>query len=211
MSQLDLRSLDLLFFAGDGTMSSLIQYIGVRKIPRSARIMGTWSHVGLVVYSDVLDDPQLVPGQPYIWESTWSGGVQLRPLDDVLATYDGRIAHARLMRNPLYPSGIMYLRKRFTDLYRELNGRPFGRNPFTYIASVLPWMRRFCHRSTTDDGSALFCSELVAHVYRGLGVLPGNVRTEYVLPMDFLPGYDADRVIPPDLLAMPLMMIKGSL
>ena len=42
-----------------------------------------------------------------------------------------------------------------------------------------------------DTGKWLFCSELVAMIYKKLGLFPPNVEPKNVVPMDFI-GYDVD-------------------
>jgi hypothetical protein len=59
---------------------------------------------------------------------------------------------------------------------------------------------------TPQESKWLFCSELVANVYRDMGILPGNVDPKDVLPCDFLPSsagsgntygtMDADKKVP---------------
>jgi hypothetical protein len=50
------------------------------------------------------------------------------------------------------------------------------------------------NESTSVDDS-YFCSELIAYIYKELGILNSDIEPEYVVPMDFL-GYDTDKQIP---------------
>lgn len=108
--------LDLVLFAGKDFVSSTI-----RKLQNKKLQIGDFSHVGVVVSSDILPHvKQLQPGEWYVWESTSSLrlpgfenevpdvfgnhklGVQIRNLKKVLDIYNGDIYIAKLKNNPLY-------------------------------------------------------------------------------------------------------------
>ena len=95
-----LRPFDLVAFRGTDCVSGCIRCLELNR-PCGGRIRsGDFSHVGMIVTSDILDDVRCVPGKLYIWESTMSGkladgvnnvngqqflGVQLRDFDQVVS------------------------------------------------------------------------------------------------------------------------------
>jgi hypothetical protein len=110
-----LRPLDLIVFRGSEFVSDAIAM--VQKLRFGS---GDWSHVGLVVTTDLIPIKNGKPGELYIWESTMSGklsdgvnnietnrgtfGVQIRNLADVIDKYDlsadSRIGWCTLLNNP---------------------------------------------------------------------------------------------------------------
>jgi len=205
------RPLDLLFFNAGDLIADSIRWLQRRNLRPGA---GRFSHVGLVVTSEILDDPRLEEGKLYVWESTMSGrltggvldidgheflGVQLRALDDVLVAYDrphdACVAIARLdtkHRAELESHGMDLVQERFTSIFRRYNGTPYETNPISLVSSILRWLR--CVRDNGDDGpnTHLFCSELAARCYCDLGIFDATrVRPENVVPEDFL-GLDTD-------------------
>jgi len=226
----ELQSLDLLLFRGSDAISDFIRLLeGHFLEPTSTLLDGAekyqgspdeFSHVGMVVRPDILDDPRTQPGAVYVWESTMSGtlgdgaynidgvsylGVQLRDLGRVVADYDAP-PDTRLAVAPLRPEvraavfgekgeRLPEVRQRFTALFKDLNGRRYDANPGSLAGAMVPPLRIF--RDGAEDflgtHNWLFCSELVALVYRELGVFPAEVRPRNVIPMDLL-GFDADGV-----------------
>jgi hypothetical protein len=110
-----LRPLDLIVFRGSGFVSDAI--VMVEKLRLGS---ADWSHVGMVVTTDLIPIKNGKPGELYIWESTMSGelsdgvnnvetgkgtfGVQIRNLADVIDKYDAsvdsRIGWCALLNNP---------------------------------------------------------------------------------------------------------------
>jgi hypothetical protein len=211
-----LKPLDLVLFSGGDFVSGFIKYIekkSVRKSPPGQ----IFSHVGIIVTSDILDHPQVLPGKIYILESTMSGklgqhvysigregkpflGVQLRDFDALLPAYDQpnntAIAIAPLQKNISDPK----IKETFTHLFNQVNGIKYDVNFLSLLASAVPRLRverdmteKLLGTTTVDSDKPgwLFCSELVALVYRKLGIFPDTVNPENVLPMDFL-GCDSD-------------------
>lgn len=116
------QPLDLIAFSGSDIVSEAIKIIQEFKLGN-----GTFSHVGIVVDSEILPDIQeLIPGRLYVWESTMTYplpidgldnvtpdvfgnprfGVQIRDLEEVVSTYtsDGtsRVAVCPLIDNPWF-------------------------------------------------------------------------------------------------------------
>lgn len=110
-----LRPLDLIVFRGNELVSDAIAMVQWFHFGS-----GEWTHVGLVVTTDIVPIKNGKPGELYIWESTMSGqlgdgvnnfetnestfGVQIRNLADVIDKYDmssrSRIGWCALLNNP---------------------------------------------------------------------------------------------------------------
>jgi hypothetical protein len=111
-----LRPLDLVLFSGNSIVSKTICLMEKGKLG-----LGTISHVGIIVSSDVLPHiKELKPGKFYIWESTSKKqtlfrkglkdiygknrfGVQIRELESVVYDYlkfQGRVFWGKLINNP---------------------------------------------------------------------------------------------------------------
>jgi hypothetical protein len=60
-----------------------------------------------------------------------------------------------------------------------------------------------------DVDDSYFCSELVAYIYKELGILAATITPEWVVPMDFL-GYDRDGEIPNCVEYFPIKILPPS-
>lgn len=215
-----IKPLDLLLFKGSDFISDTIRFLQKKQL-RPDSVAGykldadAFSHVGLVVTSEILDDDRLEEGVLYVFESTMSGrltdgvvniegegflGVQLRELDLVVQCYDkpedSRIAVAPIKQNILQEVWGGYspeLKKAFTTLFGLYNGNRYDANFYTLFASLNRCMRpvreEIEHVAGTEEW--LFCSELVALIYRELKFLPKSVEPDNFVPMDFV-GFDDD-------------------
>ncbi len=213
-----LKSFDLILFKGGDFISDFIRFLEKRKLNKTSssgyRLSSSeFSHVGMIVKSDILNDSRLKDDKVYIWESTMSGrlgegvtnidgesflGVQLRDFDKVFDKYnepaDTRIAVAHLLdecREKVM--GFENTRELFTALFERLNGVRYDANPYSLFSSLISCIR--CGRDEVEEMTGtedwLFCSELVAVVYKSMGILAQSVEPKDVVPMDFL-GYDSD-------------------
>lgn len=217
----NIRSLDLVFFRGSDYVSDLIRYVEGRKLCNTGKFKiqpDAFSHVGIIVKSDILDDPRLDDDKVYIWESTMSGilndgvtnidgrsflGVQLRDFHEVVEKYgsipDTKIAIAPLdesyreLLNEIERENEISIKEAFTNLFNDLNGTFYDVNPVSLFSSIFKRCR-MC-RSNSEKfwktENYLFCSELVATIYRHMGIFPYSVNPKNVVPMDFL-GFDDD-------------------
>ena len=208
-----LRPFDPIFFRGSDFISKTIMKI--EKIGNRIERSGDFSHVGMIVTSDILDDSRLIPGKKYIWESTMSGklgggnnningksylGVQLRDFDELIVLYDApnntSIAVGTLFEHPLdkYPADIM--KNIFTPFFKKYDGRRYDANLFSLLSAICPGLRfmrkkieKICH---TEDW--LFCSELLAMTYIHLNIYPSTLNPKNVVPRDIVcPEADTDR------------------
>jgi len=194
--KMEFQPLDVIFFRGDGIFSKVIRLYEQHghKIPN----MSEFSHVGMVVTSEILEHPKIVPGQLYILESivashriptiegTLRSGTQLRNLDQVVTSFDQspktKIAWARLIKRP----NPHNLKTRFTQIFDKYNKTSYDINPYSLQSSVFPFMRPLRKHVTKICNSHdwYFCSELIANIYKDLGVYPTTVNPEDVLPRD---------------------------
>lgn len=169
----DLETGDIVLFSGRSLSARLVQgFTG-----------SYWSHVGLVLR---------LPGWrgPLLWECTRASpvadirrgtpldGVQLVPLAGKLADYTGEVAARRLL-----DAGAGHARyQRMRPLLRDWHARPY-RN---FLAkAVQAWWS-----GEEDDLQGIrggFCSELVAEVYKQLGLLPAQRPSRAFVPRDFGP------------------------
>jgi len=218
----DIRPLDLVMFKGGDFVSDIIRYLEKKKGSKISSsgyktVSDAFSHVGIVVNRYILDDPRLEYGKLYIWESTMSGrltdgvynienesylGVQLRDLDDVIRAYDSdentQIAFCPIKEEflDIWIENECILKQRFTTLFIKYNGIRYDANFYSLASSMFKCLRPM--RDNVEDITGtkmwLFCSELVAMIYKELGFFSENVEPKNVVPMDFL-GYDADSSI----------------
>jgi hypothetical protein len=196
----EIKPLDIILFKGPDFVSNLIRCMEGFKVGTN-----TFSHAGMIVTSDILNDPRLEKGKLYIWESTMSGklgegvtnidgksflGVQLRDFEEVLKKYDEnpktRIALCRL-KEGVCPIKDNELKDKFTDIFDKYNGTFYDANIFSLMGALFPWCRPI--RTATEHNKIkdwLFCSELVALCYKELGIYPEEVNPKDVVPVDFL-------------------------
>jgi hypothetical protein len=216
-----IKPLDLVMFKGGDFVSDFIRFLEKSKNKNIHNKKyydlecDAFSHVGIVVNDEILNDPRIKPGKLYIWESTMSGklsdgvynideksylGVQLRDLDEVVKAYsldkDTDIAFCSLKDSVLSHYKNEYaalLKQRFTTLFIRYNGVRYDANLYSLSSSIFTCLRS--KRDEVEDACNseewLFCSELVAIIYRELGFIPKNVDPKNVVPMDFV-GYDVD-------------------
>lgn len=146
-------------------------------------------------------------------------GVQLRDLETVVKRYISsdktKVAWCRLLDNPFDESGARGLVKQlFTRLFTKYYGIKYDLDAVDLLAAIFPALRdareikdimetKLCkllsHFTDVDVKSCpsgwQFCSELVANIYKGLGIMEDRVDTRNVLPVDFF-GDDADDELP---------------
>lgn len=207
-----LRAFDPVFFRGSDFVSNTISTLE-KFHDRYARA-GDFTHVGMIVTSEILQHDLVLPGKFYVWESTMGGklggdvyniygktvlGVQLRDFDELIISYDKsnvtHIAVGNLINNPIDHRPIEELKQQFTQYFNEIDGRMYNLNLFSLLSALCPplrWARKkiekICHTE-----SWLFCSELVAVIYVKLGIYPGTINPENVVPRDIaFPEADTD-------------------
>jgi hypothetical protein len=230
-----LKPFDLVLFSGGDEVSAFIKFVQYRSLKDNTDGLvppGEYSHVGMIVTSDICEHPNILPNKFYVLESTMSGkygqklgnidgfknniyggflGVQIRDFEELYPRYlkggDTHIGYAKLRNNPIDDPNVdkPALKLKFTnDVYYAYNGITYDANCFSLLSSLVP-----CIRCIRDDVEKLlgtedwlFCSELIALVYKVMGILPDSVNVKNVVPMDFI-GYDNDGDIPLNIFELP--------
>lgn len=142
-------------------------------------------------------------------------GVQIRVLKDVLESYTNAetkalVAWVPLKDNPWScPEDRKRISKLVKKLHKEVGCKTYELNFLELAASLFPILRVFRKKLEWvedatynalrsfdivegDGGDAFyFCSELVAYIYKKLGIVSQDIKPSEVVPMDFL-GYDKD-------------------
>jgi len=214
---------DCIFVRGKAPFSKLIMFMteltGAKaRSKEHTRIEpNDFSHIGMVITSDVLDHPNVKPGKVYIWEST-KGEVpsvdgrnenecQLRDLDAVLRdvdhhnkkTYKGEwsMAIGKLLPSlrAKLPQDPAERKKRFSEFFKEFNQAPYNTNAFDLLKSVNIVPDSDFLTKLSARKAAAFCSQLQCMTYEYMGLLPEDVDPVKALPMDFL-GLDKEGEIP---------------
>lgn len=171
-----LKTGDIILFSGKSAVSNLIKLFSG----------GKWSHVGLVVRMPAFEDAVL------LWEATpindiadveldqTTKGVQLVPLSQRLTKYRGE-ASWRALNKSLDEEKFKALARRRKDLSR----RPYERSELELLQAA--W-DHIGGRSSGEDLSSVFCSELVAEAYQAMGLLeeyPKGLPSNEYTPIDF--------------------------
>ncbi len=191
-----MKTFDLLLFAGNEPISELI-----RTAEWAILGNGNWSHVGVVLEGKYLIDcvgtksKDLDEGKLYVWESTVSltipdvltgkcrEGVQIRDFDLVLKEYNGKIGVSPLEKE----FDEEKIRETVKKIYTKYKGVSYVRNPFVLISGLC-----CCFRSVREETHVgVFCSEFVGEIYKELGLIATDLKTEDIVPVDFL-GVDLD-------------------
>lgn len=165
-----IQPFDLLAFKGGDIMSDLISVLEKYEFE-----VGTFTHVGMVVTSDILPkykDFTLEKDKIYIFESTFtynvkgftdgppdvitkSGwfGVQLRDLEEVIPSYitneKTEVAWCSLINNPYNESTKKKLSKKFSKFFESYEGRFYEMDVESLLASMFPCLRSI--RSVRDN------------------------------------------------------------
>jgi hypothetical protein len=222
-----IQPLDLILFKGSDFVSDIIRLI--EYVDLDSNWAEQYTHSALVVTKELLNDDRLEDGKLYVWESTISGklgngvknidgksflGVQLRLFDDVIAAYDEpnntRVSWCQLNNNPwLIESNRPELSAKFKTIFDQYNGIRYDLNIFSLVSSFFKRIRPL--RKTVEKilhtDKWLFCSELVALVYKDLAILPESVNEKNVLPVDFISGVDEDKEIPKSFVKYPIGLL----
>ncbi len=209
-----IRPFDLILFKGSEIISDTIRFLEKTRLGKGA---GEFSHVGMIVTSEILDHPKIKDNRLYIWESTMSGdlgekvknvenrsflGSQLRDFEDVMEKYDASkstaIAWAKLTQNPCDNKSVDELKElkvKFNAIFRKYNGRPYDANIFSLMGALFPCLRqiRDCTEWKFINSDWLFCSELCFHAYQDVGLYDVKFDARDVVPVDFI-GFDEDGI-----------------
>jgi hypothetical protein len=214
-----IKPFDLIFFKGSEFVSDMIR--ALEKCDIEHPVSDNFSHVGMIVTSDILDYKYVVPGKLYILESAVSGalgqglktvegrshlGVNLRDFDELIYLYDkpadSRAAVGYLKSNPFEDPTVDKdeLKRKFTRIFQQVNGARYDLNPINLISVIgFPWaqiIRKIRKPVNKLIGTEHWrvCSSLVAYVYKQMGIFPETIDPRNAYPVDFL-GIDKDSLI----------------
>jgi len=162
-----LRSGDILLFAGRGLVSDT-----VRVFTRSH-----WSHIGMVVHLPEVPGPLVLEATTLsesndVFRGVPVRGIGLVPFARKVQEYPGEVA----LRQRVGPSLDETQEKLLRRLVQRLRHRPYKNYLFCHARGVLTGRER-------GDYDAMFCSELVAELYRRVGWLAKSVS-----PRSYVPG-----------------------
>jgi hypothetical protein len=190
-----LRTFDLLLFSGEGIISSVIK----------TATNSEWSHVAVVLNLEEFD-------QVLIYESTTltnvpdlvTGrrvkGVQLVQLSSRLEDYKGDVVIRFLHGERTRRQGELA-----AHFMREFHGRPYETNQLEMIRAALD---TGMSQRNQPDASSVFCSEMVALLYRRIGVLGGNWPANEFVPGDFADGKQVDLALAESFYLDPVEPLK---
>lgn len=156
---------DVVLFSGKGWSSDV-----VRLFTRSR-----WSHVAVVLRDPDFPRPLLLEANTQsevadVRSGQRMPGVSLVPLADKLDAYRGQVAFRRWVGD----ESVTRRRQKLLSVAHDLVHRP-------YCNFVASWMWRGLR--TAPPG--MFCSELVAEVYRRAGWLPQHFNPARAVPAHF--------------------------
>lgn len=208
-----IRPFDMVLFSGSDFVSDFIRWTEEKSANYNLPSNEQYSHCGVVVTSEILDDPNIIPGHYYVLESTVSGilgqniknienksmlGVQIRDLEALIPAYikggKARVSIGRLTNHPFNEFSKNLCKKIFTKFYERVKGKFYDVNLLDLGSSVcfpLRKVRNNLYKIFPPVGW-YFCSELAAELYQKLDMIDTEANPGDVVPMDFA-GYDIDQ------------------
>jgi len=155
--------------------------------------------------------PDLTHEMPDMITGKGKFGVQIKKLKDLINVYiyndKTKVAWCSLIDNPFDDlNKRLQLQNQFVTFFNHYYDRLYDMDPIDLLGVMFPKIRTLrnkvddminklwlkCHQLPQNSPALWqFCSELVANVYQTIGVIPQDIDTRNVLPMDFL-GYDQD-------------------
>lgn len=155
----EFQPLDLILFSGTDFVSN-----GIKFIEKIANGQGDFSHVGLLINSEIATDLLVLqPNKWYVWESTFSAidgplerfsdnvpniltgkgkfGVQIRDFEEIVEKYPGKIAWGRLLNNP-YLHSPENTRKIIIELLNKYKDSSYDYDCLDLLATVIPFLRK---------------------------------------------------------------------
>lgn len=188
-NKIPFKPLDVILFHGVGVSTIITFFEKWFNKNRSGR----WSHCGIVVNKSICGIQEMLDGEWYILESTYSGslnsargvpdiygnkflGVQIRNLYDVLNAYS-KVGTFIAIASPKREISTMNL-SNFRDFVYTYYDAPYAccclLKPL--FPECFPCRIRLC----------MFCSELVVRAFQRLGVLDKSIDPETIDPADLL-------------------------
>jgi hypothetical protein len=203
----EIEPLDIVFFKGGDFVSDFIRFNSQIEIG-----INNWSHIGIVVSTDLLPIKNGKPGKLYLWESILSGklcdgvynietndsffGTQIRSLKRILSVNKGNkkvnIGVGKLKNNPYkkqdgesdqdYNLRFKLLKQKLLYLYHTYNNVRFQYNCIRLFNTMYDIFDPCISKNNTER---LFCSQLVALILNELEVIKVD-DTAKVIPADLL-------------------------
>jgi hypothetical protein len=196
-----IKPLDLICFRGDDFVSESISKMQEKMLGN-----GDWTHVGIVITTDIIPIKNGVPGQLYVWESTMSGidgvnstesgrakfGVQIRDLEKVLKAYvkndTTKMAWCKLKKNPLDGENSKQVKYDLEEFHKKHGNDNYDYTVLPLLKTIFPCLGKYFKTKNN-----FFCSELVATIYSKTGILPADLDPEKIAPVELL-GYSNDGI-----------------
>lgn len=196
-----IKPLDLITFRGAEFVSDAIAL--VEKIRLG---VGNWTHVGIVITTDVIPIENGIKGRLYVWESTMSGclgdgvnnteskkwhfGVQIRDLEEVIDKYDNnsktKIGWCKVLHNPLDDQEKAQQTKEIlTKIHTDLSGAMYDYNFCNLFSSMICTCTEQ-RRAIFGRSNKYFCSELAAMIYKSVGIITENIDPVKIAPEELL-------------------------
>lgn len=123
----------------------------------------------------------IIKGIPDVLTGKEKGGLQLNSLKACMSCCIADVTIRRLIIEKKYKKELDPTNKN-SALYKYMKkykGAPYEQHFSELCLSIMP----FCHPS--DNKDSLFCSELVAEVYRDIGILPKEINSSEYIPKSF--------------------------
>lgn len=225
----DIQPLSILLFNGNDVCSELVEWIESKRVdPKYIKDYGLYSHCGIIVNKQLFPNvSQMEDGKLYVFEmkpknsiftkdapdietNTDRNGLQIRDLESVVKTYQGRIALLKLKINPLEKmedetmkdyqiriQDLVFKSQNFKDQYTNTYNES---NPLKFFASVFSefrWVRNYLNPSKGSKSNA----QIVIEYLQILGIFDTNINSEDVIPQDFI--FDADKKISNEIYPLP--------
>lgn len=212
-----IKPLDIMFFRGNGIFSDSISFAENAIIND-----GKWSHAGLVITNDIIPIENGEDGKLYLWESTTIdggepedverkvgvNGVQIRDLEQVINDYNDDIhtviGWSKLPNNPLDEKERKDVINKLRQFHLETKGMLYNNIPtglctalFSCCGKVNDAQNSLCCDSCNSN-NRLFCSQLVAEIYRLLNIIDKKIDPRTFAPVELL-----DYVNEPIIIAKP--------
>lgn len=178
---------------------ALMPYVEQMKEGRLYVMESTFSHKIEILGKKIVNGPSdALTGEGKF-------GVQIRDLEEVVKNYGGKVFRGRILNNPwVFYKGEKLedvqerrgkIISKMSEIYEKHYGKGYNFGPFHLLGVVCPKVRFIRNRIEPDHGTkAVICSELVAIIYRQVGVISQDVDPRDTQPTDF-DGSDADNEI----------------
>jgi hypothetical protein len=165
---------DLILFNGNGWLSWCLEYFGRCK----------FSHIGMIIVDPT---PQLKGVYLLDISIATPSCVQLRPLNNVIKTYDGSVYYRKM----IYKRDESFQQK-IIETYNNIKDKPYDLNIFDWIASKILLESGKSEKvifSNPKDTTKFFCSALIAYMYVNCSILPQSTPWTIIAPEDFTSSY----------------------